>query len=216
MSLLKFPAAILALVAVGSVLSQTQQIREERQSEIDAVIRDGALRVGMDCSQTRPCKVRFGSTVHLIKNAATVRAAGPASGLAFIYVDPSGALTAGSTVNLTCDGCKYTRGITQFPPNSIPLFTWTVVKSPLGSTGIEDFRTQLSTRNLVSGPGIMITDNEGTTIVAVDPTTVSLHASTPPRTSTSPCSTGQVSFDTDYYYFCVSTNKWRRVALSNF
>lgn len=216
MSLLRFSAVALAIIITASVSGQAPGIREERPSELGAVLRDGVLRVGIDCSPARPCKVRFGSTVHLIKNAALVKLAGPASGLAFIYVDPSGNLTAGSTAVLTCEGCKYARGVTQFPANSIPLFTWTVVKSPLGGTGVDDFRAELSTKDIVSGPGIMTTENEGTTTISIDPTVASLHAAVPPRSSASPCSTGQFSFDNDYYYFCIATNKWKRAALATF
>ena len=216
MSSLRISAVILAFIAAGNVFGQAPEAREERQGEVGAMLQNGVLRVGIDCSPARPCKARFGNTVHMIKNAATVKRSDPASGLVFIYIDPSGNLTAGSTVNLACDGCRYARGVTQFPANSIPLFTWTVVKSPVASAGISDFRAELAAKNIVSGPGIMTTDNEGTTTIAVDPTVVSLHASAPPRNSTSSCSAGEFSFDSDYYYVCVAANKWKRAALSNF
>lgn len=36
----------------------------------------------------------------------------------------------------------------------------------------------------------------------------------PPSTSTSPGQAGEIAFDTNYIYYCVDTNSWKRVALS--
>jgi len=216
LSLLRVSVAVLAFGTAGTVFGQAPQAREARPGELGAIVQNGVLRVGTGCSQAQPCNVRFGNIVHNIKKTAIVKPSGTESGLVFIYVDASGDLKAGSKVNLVCDGCVYERGVTQFPANSIPLFTWTLIKGPHTSPELADFRAELSTNIIKSGPGIMTADNEGTTAIAIDPTIVSLHAATPPRTSTSACSTGEFSFDGDYYYLCIATNKWKRAALSNF
>ena len=39
---------------------------------------------------------------------------------------------------------------------------------------------------------------------------------TTPSSSTATCTQGQFSDDANYHYVCVSTNKWRRVALGDF
>lgn len=216
LSLLTIAAAFLAFSAALPIFAQAQPGRDERRGELGATVQGGVLRVGAGCSEAHPCNVRFGNTVHTVKTAASVKVSGAESGLVFVYVNASGDLTAGSKINLQCEGCSYERGVTQFPATSIPLFTWTVLKRPANSTEIMDYRADLSSKNIKSGPGIMTTENEGTTTIALDPTLVSLHAATPPRTSTSSCSTGEFSFDGDYYYVCVATNKWKRAALSSF
>lgn len=209
-------AISLAIAAAGSLFAQNPGYRENRRDELGVALQNGALRVAIDCSESRPCKVRFGNTVQLIKNAGTVKSSGSSSGLVFIYVDPSGRLVAGSTVDLACDGCRYARGATQFPVNSIPLFTWTIVKGGFTPMGGADYRAEIATKNVLSGSGILATENEGTTTLEVDPTLVSFHVITPPKTSASACSAGESSFDDDYYYVCVAHNKWKRAPLSNF
>jgi hypothetical protein len=212
---LRFWFAALAFAVAGPLIAQPPARPETAREEFVAAVENGALRVATDCSETRPCKARFGSVVRLIKTAGTVKVAGQASGQILLYVDASGALIAGSTLNLTCEGCKYARGATQFPSDAIPLFTWTVVKGVLAQNGT-DFRTEFATKPIASGPGILTTDDEGKTTVAVDPTLVGLHVLVPPKTSESKCTAGEFSFDSDYYYVCVAPNKWKRLALSNF
>jgi hypothetical protein len=208
-------AASVAFLVCGAATGYGQS-RDQHEGELGAIVENGALRIGIDCSETRPCRVRFGSTVHLIKNAARVRPSGVASGLVYIYVEPTGDLAAGSALNVVCDGCKYVRGVTQFPANSIPLFTWTMVKGAFPASGGTDYRAEFSSQNITSGPGIVVMENEGAATVSADPTVLSLRAGAPPKTSTSACSTGQFTFDADYYYICIATNKWKRITLSNF
>lgn len=38
---------------------------------------------------------------------------------------------------------------------------------------------------------------------------------TPPATSTSPGTAGQVAYDGSYFYICVATNVWVRAAISD-
>lgn len=216
MSALRFAAVMAVIVIAAQLSAQAPERREERRGEFGAALENETLRVGIDCSDARPCNVRFGSVVHAVKSAARVKPLGRTSGPVFIYVDASGEVVAGSPVNLQCEACRYARGVTQFPANSVPLFTWTIVQGAFDRTSGTDFRASLSTTNVAAGSGIMVADNAGTATVAIDSTVVSTRVIVPPKTSSSPCASGQFSFDVDYYYLCIAANKWKRFALSNF
>lgn len=172
----------------------------------------GTLTIGSGCSASTPCNVRVGNTVYSFKNPATVTSSGSTSGLVFIYVDSAGNLTAGSTATLSCSGCLYVSGISAFPAGSIPVANWTVSGGNLASGSGVDFRAFLSTKALASGPGILVSENSGVSTISVDPTLVSTYVSTPPTTSSSTCSIGQFSVDSNYYYFCAAANVWKRIA----
>jgi hypothetical protein len=172
----------------------------------------GTLTIGAGCSGSTPCNVRVGNTVYSFKNSATVTASGSTSGLVFIYVDSAGNLTAGSTATLACTGCLYVSGVTAFPAGSIPLANWTVSGGSLAAGSGVDFRAFLSTKAIGSGPGILVSENSGISTISIDPTVASTYVATPPSTSSSSCSTGQFSVDSTYYYFCASTNVWKRIA----
>ena len=209
-------AFVLMAVAAAQLTGQAPQRSEERRGEFGAALENGTLRVGIDCSGRRQCNVRFGNTVHAVTDSGSVKPTGRTSGEVFIYLDPAGGVVAGSTVALQCNGCKYARGVTQFPANSIPLFSWTVVQGAFTPGSGRDFRAELSTKNINAGSGMMVTDDAGTATVAIDPAVISQHVIVPPKTSASACSGGEFSFDADYYYVCVARNKWKRVALTDF
>jgi hypothetical protein len=215
-SALRIGALVVGIVVAGQSSGQAPERREDRRGEFGATLENGTLRVGIDCSDARPCNVRFGSVVHAVKSAARVKPVAKTSGPVFIYVDPSGELVAGSPVSLQCEGCRYAKGVTQFPASSIPLFSWTIVQGAFQAAGGSDFRASLATTNVVAGAGITVADNAGTAAVAIDPTVVSERVVVPPKSSSSACTSGQFSFDADYYYVCVVANKWKRFALSNF
>jgi hypothetical protein len=181
-----------------------------------AALLNGTLTVGTDCSERTPCNVRYGNVVYSFKTAATIRTSGSTSGLVFIYIDPSGNLAAGSTVKLICQACNYAPGVTQFPPDSTPLFTWPIVGGTFAAAGHSDFRAIFSSKKLVPGSGMLMVENTGTTTLALDAALVPMHVFPPPKASHDDCSLGQFSFDNDYYYLCVSTNIWKRFALSTF
>lgn len=216
MSALRFAAVVVVIVMASQSSAQAPERREGRTGELGAGIENGTLRVGIDCSDARPCNVRFGSVVHAVKVAARIKPLGKSSGPVFIYVDPSGDLVAGSPVNLQCEECRYARGVSQFPANSIPLFSWAIVQGAFDPRTGTDFRASLARTNVAAGPGVTVADNGGTATVAIDATVVSTRVITPPKSSSSACSSGQFSFDADYYYVCIAPNKWKRFALSNF
>ena len=169
------------------------------------------LTVGAGCSASTPCNVRVGNTVYSFKSSATVTASGSTSGLVFIYIDSSGNLTAGSVASLTCTGCLYVSGVTAFPSGSIPLFNWTVTGGSLTAGSGVDFRAFLSTKALASGPGILVAENAGISTISIDPSVASTYVLTPPTTSSSTCSTGQFSIDSNYYYVCSAPSVWKRI-----
>lgn len=216
MFVLRVSAAMLVLAAGGSLFAQNQEPPPVHRQELGVELRDGVLRVAQDCSESRPCRVRFGNTVQLIKSGGAVRLSGSRSGLVLLYVEPSGRLVAGSTLDLACEGCRYARGVNQFPVDSIPLFTWSAADGKFLPTGGTDYRAYMATKNVASGSGMVAIENEGTTTLGIDPMVVSMHVLTPPKTAASPCSVGEFSFDSDYYYVCVAANKWKRAPLSNF
>ncbi len=182
-----------------------------------AVTRSSAtvLAIGANCSATTPCIVRFGNLVYSFASGGTVSIS-TGSGLAYVYVSSSGTLTVGHNVTASCSsGCTAQSGITSFPPDSIPLFTWSATSGTWDSAGGVDQRAVFSSKSILAGAGLTTTESSGKTTVAVDSTLVGLHASVPAN-SGSACTTGAWAMDTSFYYICVSTNVWRRAALSSF
>jgi hypothetical protein len=143
--------------APGSGASMAAQL-----GDFAVVLANGTLTVGAGCSTSNPCNVRLGNTVYSFKNSATVTPSGSTSGLVLLYIDGSGNLTAGSTVILTCSRCTYASGVTSFPSNSIPLFSWIVTSGAFDAAGGTDFRALLSTKNALSGMGMLISEIAGT------------------------------------------------------
>jgi hypothetical protein len=171
------------------------------------------LVIGSTCSSTTPCNVRFGSVAFSVTSStsATITSG---SGRAFIYVDSAGNLTVGNNVAVTCSsGCRSVPGVTAFPSDSIPLFTWTATSGTWDSAGGVDQRAFQSTTNLLAGTGLLATTTSGATTVSADPTLVGLWAAVP-ATSSSACTPGSWSVDASFYYVCVASNTWRRAVLA--
>jgi hypothetical protein len=126
------------------------------------------LSIGGNCSASTPCNVRFGTQVYSITAAAAV-SVGSGSGMAYIYVDPTGKLTAGSTMTITCGGsCVAAPGVTGFPINSMPLYTWTAANALWDVNGGVDLRGWLSSNPLLGGAGIATVTAAGQTTISVD------------------------------------------------
>jgi hypothetical protein len=209
-------AFLLLIVPIGLARGQGGAGLGVRVAEFSAELADGILRVGVDCSDRTPCNVRSGNLVRSFKRPSMIRASGPTSGPVLVYIDSSGNLAAGSKVNLGCEGCVYVAGATQFPPDSLPLFTCTIAAGAFQATGCTDLRAIFSTAGIVSGTGVLIAGKPGSATVSIDPTLVSLHVLTVPKMSHETCSAGQFSFDDDYYYVCIAANTWKRFGLSSF
>ena len=129
------------------------------------------LQIGSACSVTVPCKVRLGGVVFSFVAPASVTVQS-GSGLAFLYVDGTGALTVGTssatTPQVTCSACQAVSLVTQFPVDSVPLATWNATSGTWDATGTDE-RTILSGgRTFTAGPNIQLTESgDNVTITAV-------------------------------------------------
>jgi hypothetical protein len=129
------------------------------------------LAIGPNCSSSTPCNLRVGSVVYSFTHGVTVTLSG-GTGLAYIYVDFSGNLTVGHNLTLTCSsGCVALSGVTAFPVNAVPLFTWTANNGVWNSSGT-DMRAFISSTALAAGTGIITIQSGSQTQVAVDSATV--------------------------------------------
>jgi hypothetical protein len=170
------------------------------------------LTIGSNCLPALPCNVRFGSVTESIAAPATVTVSG-GTGVIRVYISPSGTVIAGHNVTASCDvGCVAQSGITDFPPDSIPLASWSVTSGTLDSMGGTDLRAFLSTKKIVPGAGVLSSESSGTTTLTVDSAVVSLRVAVP-ATATAVCSPGVWAADSGFYYLCIAANSWKRVGL---
>jgi hypothetical protein len=172
-----------------------------------------SLTIGGNCSVAAPCNVRFGSAVHAYTTptSATISAG---TGTAYIFLDASGNLTVGHNLTVTCaSGCLAAPGVSAFPSNSIPLFTWTATNGTWDASGGTDWRAFQSVTIVAAGAGLLAATANGVTTLALDPTQVGLWVPVPATSSTA-CTKGAWSVDTSYFYMCVAANTWLRAALT--
>jgi hypothetical protein len=193
--------------AGASMASQLGDLQVKRTSS-------NVLTIGANCSASMPCNVRFGSTVFTINAGATAMVSGGSTGMLYIYVSGNGMLTVGHNLTVMCNGCAAQSGVTSFPPDSVPIATWSVTSGSLDAAGGQDFRAVLGTKNLIAGPGVSASDTNGNTVVSVDTSLVGLRVA-PPSSAASACQAGSWSFDSNYLYVCIATNTWRRSQLSS-
>ena len=195
----------------GSGASMASQLGDFAASRASAAV----LTIGPSCSASAPCMARFGSLDYSFASGGSVTISA-GSGIAYIYVSSAGVLTVGHNLTASCTaGCVAQSGITAFPPDSIPLFTWSATAGTWDASGGVDQRALFSSKSVTASTGLSSTESSGKTVVSVDSTVVSLRTSAP-ATSSSACSAGSWATDSSYYYLCVSTNSWRRAALSTF
>jgi len=126
------------------------------------------LSIAAGCTPSSPCNVRFGYQVYSITNSATATISG-GSGTAYIYLNSAGTLIVGHNLTVACSaGCTQQGGVTSFPPNVLPIFSWTASSGTWDSTGGRDQRAFLSTKTLAGGQGIVVTEAPGQSTLAVD------------------------------------------------
>jgi hypothetical protein len=172
------------------------------------------LTIGANCSASTPCNVRFGNLVYSVITSATATTAG-GTGAAYFYVSPQGTLTVGHNVTVTCSAtCAAQSGITSFPPGSVPLYRWSATNGAWDPTGGSDLRAFTSTKVVQPGAGITSTEISGITILGADATLIGMRAPVP-ATSTSACVSGSYAVSSSFYYLCVSSGSWRRVAVTS-
>jgi hypothetical protein len=173
------------------------------------------LIIGPNCSMSTPCAVRFGAVVYSFASSATVTISA-GSGLAFVYVSSAGLLTVGSNIAATCSSaCVAQSGMTAFPADSIPLFTWSATSGSWDANGGADQRAFLSSKSVTAGVGIASTEISGQTQLSADTSVIGLRTAAPGTSSTA-CTTGSWATDGSYFYLCTGTNVWGRAALSSF
>ena len=127
------------------------------------------LTIAAGCTSTSPCNVRFGSQVYSIANSATATISGSATGTAYVYVNASGILTVGHNLTVACSaGCTQQSGITSFPANVLPIYTWAASSGTWNNPGGTDARAFLSAKTLAGGQGIVITETPGQSTLGVD------------------------------------------------
>lgn len=104
---------------------------------------------------------RSGATVYPIAEATATWSSGSASGVAYVYMDSSGVLTVGhNTANtLSCSVCVVATGVTDFPADSIPIWTWPFTSGAWDATGGVDKRSYLSTKVIRAGTNVTVVNN---------------------------------------------------------
>jgi len=173
------------------------------------------LAIGANCSTTTPCLVRFGALVYSFGSGATATISA-GSGLALVYVSSAGVLTVGSNVTASCNsGCVALSGVTAFPVDAIPVFTWSATNGTWDASGGADQRAFLSSKSVTAGTGITATEISGKTQLSADTTVIGLRVAAP-ATSSVACTAGSWATDGLYFYLCTGTNVWGRAALSTF
>ena len=177
------------------------------------------LSIGANCSSVTPCVYRLGGVAFRQTAPATITIVGASSAATvLVYISGASGIVAGqgAGISLICSGCSLQAGVASFPADSIPLASWTA-NSVLGqwdSAGT-DLRGFIEREVLSPGVGLMTTANSvtGATLLAVDQTVIGIRAPAP-TSSTSVFTAGAWAEDLAFYYVCVSTNTWRRAALT--
>lgn len=144
-----------------------------------AVVSSGqnTLTIGSNCSYSTPCNVRVGNRTYSYTASSTVTLTN-GTGTAYFYVDPNGVLTAGHNLALSCTApCVSVGGITGFPANSVPLFTWLATNNTWNSGTGTDYRAFLGTQNITAGSGVAVSTNGSLITVGVDTAVVPTYLS---------------------------------------
>jgi hypothetical protein len=178
------------------------------------------LTINGSCSASAPCNYRYGSSVVRVTGPSSVVLAGT-SGVVpvYLYISSTGNIVAGYStgLSLNCSSCVVQSGISAFPPDSVPLYTWTAgsTSGQWDSAGV-DYRALASTIEVRAGSGLAKATNPvtGSVTMSVDPISVGLRVSVP-ATASAPCSQGQWAVNATHVYFCAAANTWRRAALSS-
>jgi len=134
-----------------------------------SVTNPNLLTIGALCSLATPCNVRFGTVTYSITQSSTVTLSG-GTDTAYIYLTGDGTLNVGSSfLTLACSsGCQVQTNVSQFPINSIPVFTWNASGGAWAIGGGFDQRAFLSAKLLAAGTGVVILESGTSSTVSVD------------------------------------------------
>jgi hypothetical protein len=195
----------------ASQVAQLQDFFVERTS-------DTVLTINSHCSVSAPCNLRLGALVLPFTSAIQATLTGGGTGVVRIYLSVTGELTLGygAGLSISCTaGCSVRSGVTDFPSEAIPLFTWGIGTSGRWDAAGSDQRSLLANIPVLAGRGLTKTVNvaNGATTLALDDAVVGTRTS-PPATSTSSCTPNQWSSDTSYLYLCVAPGVWRRAPVA--
>lgn len=170
------------------------------------------LGVGPACTTSTPCAVRFGTRIFVFNAGANISLAS-GSGLVYIYVSFDGTIVANSsTLSLGCQGCAVVTDGLGFPGGTIPLATWTAAGGQWNTVGGTDFRAFLNAGGVAPGLGLVSNIIGSSELLAIDPNYVAVRT-TVPGSSASTCQPGMWAADQNYFYLCVASNMWKRLAL---
>jgi hypothetical protein len=178
------------------------------------------LTFGAACSTSTPCNVRFNQqSIQLTAGGTVVLGGSSPRGTAYAYITPAGVLTIGSNLTISsCTGCTAVAGITNFPANAIPLWTWTAasVTGVWDLNGFVDQRSFQSAKVIIPGPGVVVTEAPGSTTIGIDTSALLILVQSTPSNSSSACAPGAIWSDANYIYVCVASGTIKRAALSTF
>ncbi len=128
------------------------------------------MAIGQECTSSSPCNVAVGSNVFSF-SAVSSFSVSAGTGTVYMYVAANGTLTVGSTVTFACNsGCTAAPGVSAFPVDALPLYTWHVTSGTLDSLGGTDYRSFLSRSLTGVGVGLVSTLTSGATVFSIDPT----------------------------------------------
>ena len=155
-----------------------------------------ALAIGSNCTSGTPCNIRAGSTVYTFVTGATVTLSA-GTGIAYVYLDSAGNLVVGHSLTLSCSaGCTAQSGVTSFPLDAIPLFTWTATSGTWDAAGGADKRAFLSGKGAIAGgSGIVTADTGSQVTVSVDTAAVPTYLTGAASLDFGPIAAGQCSAD---------------------
>ena len=115
----------------GSSVQNASQLTDLAASSSSST----TLLIGATCALATPCNVRLGSVTFAFTGSSSATISG-GTGTAFIYIDSSGNLTVGHNLTVVCNsGCVAVTGVTAFPSDSVPLFTWTATNGTWDTAG---------------------------------------------------------------------------------
>lgn len=137
------------------------------------------LTINAQCVASPNCIVRFGNTSYTLATAPTaVITSTSAPGTARLYVASGGALTLGYDSNITMGACAAgvtcTSGVSAFPADCLPLYTWTASSNVWDVSGGTNWVSAVSTKNVGAGTGLLAADVGGKTTISLDTTAVVL------------------------------------------
>ena len=171
------------------------------------------LIIGSTCSVQSPCNVRIGSVTYSY-SASALAVTQTGTGILYVYIASSGVITVGQTLDAYCAAtCVVQNGVTAFPSDSVPLFTWSVTAGTLDATGGQDFRAFVTQISVLPGTGLFSVSSGSASVLAVDSSVVGLRGAAP-ATSGDTCSPNSWATDSTWYYLCVAANTWKRTALT--